>query len=207
MTGWPVFTPARRHLNLIRSVTTILDIMDRVMKEQNDQLRLQQVSLPPLRSHRSGTMPLSSDDREFSDHETQDLVFNFSDKHKHLQLRLRPLARVQQTLETYLGSATLEPNQVGTTGHTVFPSPNTKLSGSTHCNTEFSVSANSSWKARLSGNEAPRLLIEKDSIEALRAATEILNSCGSDIKQLWTDVIVQQVLRRTKAQLEHSPGL
>ena len=177
------------------------------MKEQNDRLRHQQASLPPLRSHRSGVMPLSSDDRELSDDDARDLVYNFSNKHKLLQLRLRPLASVQQTLETYLGSAALEPNQVETTAHTVFPSPNAQLSKSTRSNTEFFVSANSSWKDRLSGNETPRLLIGEDSIQDLHAATEILNSRGSDIKQLWTDDIVQQVLKGTKTQLEHSPGL
>jgi len=194
----------RSYLNLIRSVTTILDIMNRVMKEQDDRLR-QQSSRPLLRSHRSGVM--SSDDRELSDDDARDLVFDFSDKHKSLQLRLRPLASVQEALEMYLGSAAREPNKVGTTTHTLSPSPETKPSGSTHRHAEFFVSANSSWKTRLSGKEASRWFIDKDFINDPHAATEILNSCGSDIKQLWADNVVQQVLKGTKAQLEHSPGL
>jgi len=193
-------------MNLIRSVTTVLEIMNKTMKEQNDRLQRQQRSLSPSRPHRSTPTVLSSDDHEFSDDDAQDLVFNFSDKHKLLQLRLQPLTRVRRDLEKYLGSAALEPDQVGTATNIVFPSSD-ELPGSPRRNTEFSVPVNSSWKSRASGKEDSKRLVERKSIQDLHDATEILYRCGSDIKQLWADDVVQQVLRVTKAQLEHSSGL
>lgn len=200
-----MFTPAHSHLNLIRSVTTILEIMNRVMKEQLDRIQRQQRSLSPSRSLRATL--LSSDDHETSDDDAPDVTFDFSDKHKLLQLRLQPLIRVQQDLENCIGSAALEPEEVGTTAHTVFPSSDAKPPGSSGRHAEFSVPVNSSWKARLSGKEGPKRLIEKKSIQDLTGATEILYRCGSDIKQLWEDEVVQQVLKETKSQLEHSSGL
>jgi hypothetical protein len=194
-------------MNLIRSVTTILEIMNRVMKEQHDRLQLQQRPLSPSQSHRSGITLLSSDDHEPSDDDERDPGYNFSDKHKLLQLRLQPLTRVQSDLEKYLGSAALEPDQVGTTVYTAFPSPEAKSLRSPSRHTEFSVSVHSPWKARSSGKGGPKRLIGRRSTQDLHDATEILYRCGSDIKQLWADRVVQQVLKGTKAQLEHSSGL
>ena len=176
------------------------------MKEQNDRLQRQQRSLSPSRSLR-GVAPLLPEDREPSDDDARDILFNFSDKHKVLQLRLQPLTSVREDLEKYIGSAALEPDQVGTTTHTIFPSSDAGLSRTSRRHTEFSVSVNSSWKARLSGKDGSKRLVEKKSIQDLHGATEIIYRCGPDIKQLWTDEVVQQVLKGTKAQLEHSPGL
>ena len=41
----------------------------------------------------------------------------------------------------------------------------------------------------------------------LRETAEILYRCGSDIKELWTDDVVQRVLKNTRTQLEYSSGL
>ena len=177
------------------------------MKEQNDRLQRQQRSLSPSRSLRGAVTLLSSDDREPSDDDAPDILFNFSDKHKLLQMQLQPLTSVREDLEKYIGSAALEPDQVGRTAHTVFPSSDARSSGTSRRHTEFSVSVNSSWKARLSGKDGPKRLVEKKSAQDLHGATEILYRCGPDIKRLWTDDVVQQVLKGTKAQLEHSPGL
>ena len=206
------YSPRHSHLNLIRSVTTILEIMNRAMKEQNDRMQLHQRSLSPSRSPRSGPTLVSSGDRDLSDDDAdgRDPVFNFSGKHKLLQLQLQPLTRVQKDLEKYIGSAALGPDQVGTAPHAVFPDP--ESSGSPRRHTEFSVSVHNHWKARLSGKEdfkkgEFRRVVERKSIQDLHGATEILYRCGSDIKQLWADDVVQQVLKGSKAQLQHSSGL
>ena len=199
-----LLTPARSHLNLIRSVTTILEIMNRAMRDQQDRLQSQQRSLSPSRSHQSGNS--LSEDHEPLDDDTQDLIYNFSDKHKLLHLRLQPLTRVQRDLEKYIGSAALEPDQVATINNVAFPAPGAESRISSRRQTEFSVSANS-WKIRLSGKEDSKRLTEKKSIQELHDATEIIYRSGSDIKQLWVDSVVQQVLKGTKAQLEHSSGL
>ena len=204
----PLFSPALSHLNLIRSVTTILEIMDKATKDQYDRLQRQQRSLSPSRPHRTGNTFLSSGDHECSDDETQDLIFNFSDKHKLLQLRLQPLARIQKDLEKYLGSAALEPDRVATTSNIAFPIPGTESPVPSRRHTEFSVSVNSSWKARLLGKEEDsEQLTKRKSTQGVHDATEIIYRCGPDIKQLWTDDVVQQVLKGTKTQLEHSSGL
>ena len=145
--------------------------------------------------------PEADDPPEDSD---PDSVYDFSDKHKLLQLRLQPLTRVQRDLEKYLGSAALEPDQVSTTNNVEFPSPDAE---SLRRQAEFSVSVNSSWKTLLLGKDDSKKLVERKSVQDLNDATEILYRCGSDIKQLWTDDVVQQVLQGTGTQLKHSSGL
>ena len=194
------------HLNLIRSVTTILEIMNRVMKEQQDRLQRQQRSLSPSRSFRSAAnAPLpSSEENGLSEDGARDVTYNFSDEHKLLQLRLQPLTRVQRDLERYLGPATLEPDQVPSTHNIEFPDLD---GGSPRRHKEFSVPTNSSWKSRLLGKEDSPRPAERKHTQDLHDATEILHRCGSDIKQLWTDDVVQQVLTETETQLKHSSGL
>jgi hypothetical protein len=191
------------HLNLIRSVTTILEIMNRVMKEQQDRVQRQQRSFSPSRPFRS---PVASPSPEPSDESAEDPNYSFSDKHKMLQLQLQPLTRVRRDLEKHLGPATLEPDQVPTTSNVAFPDPDAAPEPPRHY-TEFSVPVNSPWKARLSGNEGSKRVVEKKSFQDLHDATEILYRCGPNIKQLWADDVVQQVLKGTKTQLKHSSGL
>jgi hypothetical protein len=200
--------PVRSHLNLIRSVTTILEILDSAMKDQYDRLQLQQRSLSPSRTNRSGNTLPPSEILESSDDDTRDFVFNFSDKHKLLQLRLQPLIRVQRDLEKYLGSAALEPDQVPMTNNVPFPGQDAGSSVSPRRHTEFAVRVGSSWKTRLLGKEeGSKRFVEKKSTQELHDAREIIYRCGPDIRQLWADDVVQQVLKGTKAQLEHSSGL
>ena len=74
--------PVRSHLNLARSVTRILEIMDRAMKAQ-------QVATGPL-----------PDDRGLSGDDAQNVVLNFPDKHKLLRLRLQPLRNLEGRLSS-----------------------------------------------------------------------------------------------------------
>lgn len=194
------------HLNLIRSVTTILGVTDRVMKEQQDRLQRQQRSLSPSRPFRSppsATVP-SSEANRLTDDGAREVTYNFSDKHKLLQLRLQPLTRVQKDLEQYLGPATLEPDEVPTANNIAFPD----LDGvPPRRHTEFCVSINSPWKSRFLVKEDSPRPAERKYSQGFHDATEILHRCGPDIKQLWTDEVVQQVLTETKTQLKHSSGL
>lgn len=176
------------------------------MKEQQDRMQRQQRSLSPSRSFRNAvgaTLP-SPDDSELPDESPREAVYNFSDKHKRLQLQLQPLSRVQRDLEKYLGSAALEPDQVPTTDNIAFPDSD---GGHPRRNAEFAISGNSSWKARLLGKEDPKKIIDKRHVQDLHDATEILYRSGPAIKDLWTDDVVQQVLLEAKAQLKHSSGL
>lgn len=194
------------HLNLIRSVTTILETMNRAMKEQQDRLQRQQRSLSPSRSFRSATSATvpSSEVNGPSDEGPRDTTYDFSDKHKLLQLRLQPLAPVRGDLERYLGTATKEPDQVSTAGNIAFPDLEDRPQ---RRHMEFSVQTNSSWRVRLLGKEDSPRPAEKKYTQDLHDAIEILHRCGPDIKQLWTDDVVQQVLAETKTQIKHSSGL
>jgi guanine nucleotide-binding protein subunit alpha len=184
-------------------VTIILEVMNRVMKEQQDRLQRQQRSLSPSRSFRSATLP-SPDDTELSDETAPEAVYHFTDSHKLLQLRLQPLTRVQGDLERYLGSAALEPDQVPTTDNIAFPG--SEAEPSRH-HPEFTVSGNSPWKARFLGRQDTKRSAEKKYAHDLHDAIEILYRCGPDIKQLWTDDVVQQVLKEVGTLLKHSSGL
>ena len=196
--------PTRSHLNLIRSVTTILQVLDKAMKDQTERVHRRQRSLSPSLPQLNGDTR-SSDYHDLSDDDRRDLAYDFSDKHKLLQLRLQPLIRVQRDLENYLGSASLEPDRIATANGVAFPSSG---AASTRRHTEFSVPVNSSWKARLLGKDGnSKRLLERKSIQDLHDATEIIYRCGSDIKQLWTDDVVQRVLKGTKTRLKHSSGL
>ena len=177
------------------------------MKEQHDRLQRRQRSLSPSQSHRAGTTLLSSEDREISDDDTRDHVFNFSDKHKLLQLQLQPLTRVQTDLEKYLGSAALEPDQVATTNNVPFPPSGAESSIHPRRRVEFAVRVANPWRAHFPGKEGSKRVVERKSTQDLHAATEIIYRCGFYIKQLWEDGVVQQVLKGTKTRLRHSSGL
>ena len=186
------FTPARSHLNLIRSVTTILEITNKAIKEQQDGR--------PQSQQRSFSPSLLLSDRKHSVDMARDPGFNFSEKHKLLQLRLKPLTHVQRDLEEYLGSA-LEPDQVAAAFHTAFPSPDAESSRGPRRHMGFSTSGNSPWRTRFSSES--RRSTERKSIQDLHDSMEVFYCCRSDIKQLWADDVVRQVLKRVEPPLEH----
>lgn len=162
------------------------------MKEQqHDRPQSRQWSLP---------QSPASEDRRHSGDTVRDLVFNFSERHRLLRMRLKPLSSVQKDFEEYLGSV-LEPDQVGTAFHTAFPSPDAELPRPGPLSfTEFPASGNSSRRTRFS-SEAPKRSTERKSIQDLH---KVLYCCGSDIKQLWADDAVQRVLKGPESPLEHS---
>ncbi|KAF9648577.1 P-loop containing nucleoside triphosphate hydrolase protein [Thelephora ganbajun] len=163
------------YLNLVRSVTMILDIVDEAMKEQHDRLTDQRRSTSPSRSYQNGIASPPSDNLGLPGGGARDSVFDFSEKHKLLQLRLQPLTRVQSDLERHLSSA-FQPEYVGRTVNTAFPCLAAESPKLSRHHTKFS--------------------------EEIHDTTEILYSCVSDIKQLCADDIVQQVLKGTKPPLE-----
>ena len=198
------FPPVRRpsparphsHLNLIRSVTAILEIMDEAIKEQHDR--------PPSQQRSFSRASLSSEDRGHSDETARDPEFCLSEKHKLLRLRLKPLSSIQRDLEEYLDSA-LEPDEVGAAFHTAFPSSDTESSRGPPRFTGFPTSGinNSSRKTRFSAR-VPKWSTETKLAQDLHNTIEVLYCCGSDIKQLWEDDAVQQLLKAPRSSLEYS---
>lgn len=171
-------------LNLLRNVHVILDL---------------------LNSEMGGPIDPSSVD---SDDETPIPVIDerlpplrFNEKHGVLQIKLTPLRSVQKDLEERLGASSFEETASRPSGS---PSKGKFKSQ------EIFVRS-SGWKSHLrvgrrSGDRQEGGLRTSSEMEA-RRATEVIASCAEDMKALWEDETVQEMLRRRRVRLDDAPGL
>lgn len=124
-----------------------------------------------------------------------------SEKHRLLRLRLAPLRGVQQDLQRRLGSAAVEVSSDPVPGGAL-----PRLS-------EFAVRSRDGWHSALE-----RFRVRpQDAQESARAAdarvrkaaevTEVVVGCAEDMKALWEDAAVQEMLRRKKVRMEEESGL
>lgn len=179
-------------LNLIRNIIHVLDVLLREMSLSDGD-------------RRSGSTDYNSDsDWEPSSHTP---VYRFTDKHRLLKLRLAPLRRVQADLEKRLGPASHEvysSNPMVPIGKDGKPEAHSR---------EFGIVSRNGWRTAL---EKFRLA-QKDSScpeptlrrreEENYDITDILVGCRDDMKNLWDDPVVQQILTHRKAHIEDSSGL
>jgi hypothetical protein len=124
-----------------------------------------------------------------------------NEKHRLLRLRLVPLRGVQQDLQRRLGAATIEESYNPGPGG-VLPRPS-----------EFAVRSHDGWRSALERFRAR----PQEAQESARAAdarmrkaaevTEVVVGCAEDMKALWEDNVVQEMLRRKKVRMEEEPGL
>ncbi|KAH9977002.1 guanine nucleotide binding protein, alpha subunit [Russula compacta] len=123
-----------------------------------------------------------------------------SEKHRLLCLRLAPLRGVQQDLQRRLGSAAVEVSSDPVPGGAL-----PRLS-------EFAVRSRDGWRSALE-----RFRVRpQDAQESARAAdarvrkaaevTEVVVGCAEDMKALWEDAAVQDMLRRKKIRMEEESG-
>jgi len=143
----------------------------------------------------------------------------FTETHRLLRMRLLPLTRVQHNLETNLGSASLEPHSTPVISAAPFDQPNHPGRRPLQ---EFSINSSNGWKTALDKfrtlrnsaaarnsvtNESFSLMVTsrrpKDSEDDI---AEVIASCQDDIKSLWDDDIVREMLIRRKIRLEDGPG-
>ena len=174
-------------LNLLRNVNTILDVLTQEMSAAVvDDSSDEDLLAGPSSSKAPPQAPL-----------------RFSEKHRLLRLRLLPLRSVQEDLQARLGASD-------------WPTPKTGSddSNSRHRPQDFFVWSNASWKSALrpgrhSVDAAARaekgLAKRKESHE--KETTGVLASCADDIKALWRDETVQEMLRRRRVRLDLMPGL
>lgn len=144
----------------------------------------------------------------------------FTEKHRLLKTRLAPLAIVQHSLETDLGSATLDPNPISTTGAAPFDEP---IHSSRRPLQEFSINSSNGWKTALEKfrtlrsapvartdsiiNDSSSVAVTSQKVKDTEDdIAEIIASCRDDIKSLWEDDIVREMLVRRKVRLEDGPG-
>ena len=124
-----------------------------------------------------------------------------TEKHRLLRLRLVPLRGVQQDLQRRLGAASVEESYNPGPGG-VLPRPS-----------EFAVRSHDGWRSALERFRAR----PQEAQESARAAdarmrkaaevTEVVVGCAEDMKALWEDNAVQEMLRRKRVRMEEEPGL
>ncbi|KAI0056839.1 G-alpha-domain-containing protein [Artomyces pyxidatus] len=186
-------------LNLIRSIVSLLDVLDSAMT--NPHLPLTPASSRPRTADRTTSPPPVRTD-------PPPLPLEFSELHRILRLRLAPLRGVQQDLERRLGAAAEE--VVASSMRTeALPLPPGARERSSE---EFAVRSRDGWRSALE-RFRPR---GGDVQETARAAewrnrkaaevTEVLAGCGEDMKALWEDSVMREILRRSKRRMEEEPG-
>lgn len=173
-------------LNLIRN---IIDVLDALLRE---------MSLSDGDRRSASPEHISEHDWELSSHTP---VYRFTDKHRLLKLRLAPLRRVQVDLEKRLGPGSQEVYSC------IPPAPG---EGPPR---EFGIISRNGWKSALEKLQ----LVQKDGTspqpvprrreEEKYEITDVLVGCREDMKNLWDDDVVQQILTHRKAHIEDSPGL
>ncbi|KAG6377714.1 guanine nucleotide binding protein, alpha subunit [Boletus reticuloceps] len=173
-------------LNLIRNVIHVLDVL------------LREMSLLDGDKSFVGLEYTSDSDWEPSSHTP---VYSFTDKHRLLKLRLAPLRRVLTDLEKRLGPGTQE---VYTTAPTAQVDKDQAR--------EFGIISRNGWKSAFEklrparkDDSAPEPILKRREEENYQIA-DILVGCKDDMKNLWDDIVVQQILTHRKAHIEDSPG-
>lgn len=196
--SWIKLTVSISHLNLVRSVTLILQVLAKERAAANPKA--------PARSVRPSTsQTLDNGEDSDDDFETSASNFDFTQKHKVLQLRLQPLFRIRRDLEVSLGSEAIdEPDPFDKAS--AAPFVDQEAAFNPRRPKEFFVTSQQGWRSaldrvRTSGSAT------KGTLKGIDDAIEVIAGCGDDIKQLWADDVVQSVLAKHKIQLEHSSGL
>ena len=194
-------------LNLVRSINSILDVLSAEMSKSS--------SNPASPPHHSDT----GDSPSPASLLASPFAFQFSHTHALLKLRLAPLRRVEADLKQLIGAATHEIVQELPFDTPLSPSEDLELAapfidGTTRRRpTEFYVRANNTWRDavrtayyKISGTADDGMRPSADGSK-LEDATEIIASCADDMKALWNDQVVRDVLKRRKIRVELSPGL
>ncbi|CDO72779.1 hypothetical protein BN946_scf184994.g32 [Trametes cinnabarina] len=199
------------HLNLVRSVNSILDVLYRELPEKTI------ISDPGARPYTPGldVGPLDADiDEEDDEREylSDFLESPLNDSHRALMLRLGPLRMVQRDLERFLGAASSEEVHSGSADVAPWNTGGWRPR-------EFAVTTRSGWKTALNrmrqpAGHQPSLArssssarhSEKTDDAEVEAAVEILAACAEDMWALWTDATVREVLDKRSMRPEEGPG-
>ncbi|KAJ7146153.1 guanine nucleotide binding protein, alpha subunit [Mycena epipterygia] len=181
-------------LNLVRNMNDILDILGREMAANSQAL--------PVASSSTAVQPATAIPT------TSRLPpLKFKDKHRLLRLRLAPLRRVQSDLEQRLGAAATELYTTSATSAAPFdPSLPPKREK------EFSVHSTNGWKTALERFRAARRRSGEDSgvLRKVRDMEDeiqgVIAGCREDMRSVWEDRVVREMLARRKVRVEDSAG-
>ncbi|KAI5990407.1 guanine nucleotide binding protein, alpha subunit [Pisolithus albus] len=178
------------YLNLIKNALQVLDILQQAMSQTNKD-RLPSTSLT--------TAEISDSDGEHRSHTT---VYRFTDKHRLLKLRLAPLRTVLVDLEKRLGPGSQE---IYAISHSSSDSAEKRAR-----QREFGVSSNNGWKSILDKLRSPPEPGSRPSSKQREAGhdevTDVLLGCKDDMKSLWHDPVVKQILSHRRSKIEDASG-
>lgn len=185
-------------LNLTRNVNTLVDLLSEEMTTptvvNEDEPYDSDDESSTHRPH-----PSSSSARRGSN-----LPLKFTEKHRMLQLQLRPLRTVQVDLEERLGASSLE-EKPGSSADAPAEAPSPTRTTRPQ---EAFVRSNNSWKLSLKpGRRSGEGRAKKTKETQARETADILYGCSDAMKSLWEDETVQEMLRRRKVRLDTMPGL
>ncbi|KAJ7938435.1 guanine nucleotide binding protein, alpha subunit [Mycena leptocephala] len=185
-------------LNLVRNMNDILDILGREMAATRS------VDLPVASSSKVQP-PTAIPTSNFP-------PLKFKDKHRLLRLRLAPLRRVQTDLEARLGAAATELYTTSATSAAPFDSDSPADAPVIKPHKEFSVHSTNGWKTALerfraarrrSGEETGVLRKVRDMEDEV---ADVVAGCREDMRSLWEDRVVREMLSRRKSRIEDSAG-
>ncbi|TFK90902.1 G-protein alpha subunit [Polyporus arcularius HHB13444] len=170
-------------LNLVRGINFILDLLSEEMAGGP--------------SPSAGDSDVSDDDdARFSPASGK---VHLSSKHRLLKLRLAPLRTVQHDLELRIGI------QAGADlSDTMISPPGSPTMGPAQRKQEFFVRSSTSWKHNRSASEAAGGRRSKES--QMRETADILAGCADDMKAIWQDTTVREMLLRKGIRMETTPG-
>ncbi|PSR73028.1 hypothetical protein PHLCEN_2v11132 [Hermanssonia centrifuga] len=173
-------------LNLLRNVNTILDVLAQEMSTSpanNDSSDEDEPDITLVPATSSARPPI-----------------RFTEKQRVLKLRLAPLRSVQEDLQARLGASDWPTPKSGTTD-----------SAKAHSQ-DFFVWSNASWKAALRPGRRSLDTARAEKGQSRRRnseeneTAEVLASCADDMKALWKDETIQEMLKRRKLRLDLMPG-
>lgn len=193
-------------LNLIRSVNTILAVLTADLTDASAP----RLPTPPASS------PLPSP--VYAGRIPPPLAL--TDRHRMLRLRLAPLRRVEADLRRQLGlaaepDAPPDPAEAGAAPLLSAHRPLARAGSSTALRGGQEAGVRS-WMGALGvrvGASTSNLAIPdaglgvRQNRAELEEATDILTGCRADIKELWDDDVVRELLARHSIRIEDSAGL
>ena len=171
-------------LNLVRGINTILDLL-------SDEMG-------------GGPAPPTVDSDVSDDEEGRfspgPNSAHFSGKHRLLKLRLAPLRTVQRDLEVRIGI------QAGADfNDTMISPPGSPVLGGSSRKQEFFVRSATSWKHSRTGSDDAGGRRSKEV--QMRETADILAGCADDMKAIWEDPTIRDMLLRKGLRMETTPGL
>lgn len=179
------------YLNLVRNVVEVLDLLVQAMEANGGR-----------RSTSSADTPDSDRERR-----SQSSTTKFPDKYSLLKLRLAPLRSVLTDLERRVGPGSQEvysSSSISPTSEKRMPFGREGGGGVGNIG-----SSNNGWKS--SGKGRPSTREGRNSSLQMRKGdydevTDILLACKEDMKSLWEDPLVQEILSQRRVRIEDSSG-